>query len=524
MPRLSKSRLQDLQQCPKRLWLQVRHPELREDSAVAQLVFAAGHRVGEVARTLAPGGTLIDPRVPGTDRPDLAEALRLTRELLAAAPRRPLYEATFERDGVLVRADLLLPAPGGWRLAEVKSTSSVRDYHLADVAIQRWVLQGQLKDDSWAAGPLAPLAGVELWHVNTGWTWPGGPDYAGLFVREDLTAATEPLLDQVPRWVREAERILQGNEPAIAMGEQCRTPFDCPFQAHCAAQAGPQPKYPVTLLPNTKGKKLAAQLLAEGFDDLRSVPPERIEDPELAMIARVTREGAPLLEPQAAKSLNRLGWPRAYLDFETIGFAVPQWPGTRPYQQLPFQWSCQIEDGPPGEGPSKEGPSEEGPSEEGQVREAAFLDLSGADPRRACAEALARELPAAGPVIVYNAGFERSVLRALAGEFPDLARPLNRIARRLVDLLPLVRAHYYHPDMRGSRSIKAVLPTIPGGADYGLLDEVQHGAAAQAAYLEAIDPETGEARRAELEGALRRYCAMDTWAMVALARFLASGK
>ncbi|MFP5461220.1 MAG: hypothetical protein ACLGII_06535, partial [Gammaproteobacteria bacterium] len=112
MPRLSKSRLQDLQQCPKRLWLQVRHPELREDSAVTQLVLAAGHRVGQVARTLAPRGILIDPRVPGTDRPDLAEALRLTRELLAAAPRRPLYEATFERDGVLVRADLLLPDGG----------------------------------------------------------------------------------------------------------------------------------------------------------------------------------------------------------------------------------------------------------------------------------------------------------------------------------------------------------------------------------------------------------------------------
>src|SRR5690606_40433260 len=202
-------------------------------------------------------------------------------------------------------------------------------------------------------------------------------------------------------------------------------------------------------------------------------PPERIEDPELATIARVTREGAPLLEPQAAEKLSGLGWPRAYLDFETIGFAVPQWPGTRPYQQVPFQWSCQIE---------------EGPSGEGQVREAAFLDLSGADPRRACAEALARELPASGPVIVYNAGFERSVLRALAGEFPDLARPLNRIAHRLVDLLPLVRAHYYHPDMRGSRSIKAVLPTIPGGVDYAVLDEVQHGAAAQAAYIEAIRP------------------------------------
>ncbi len=155
-----------------------------------------------------------------------------------------------------------------------------------------------------------------------------------------------------------------------------------------------------------------------------------------------------------------------------------------------------------------------------RLEEHEFLDLSGANPSRACAEALARELPGEGAVIAYSAQFERGVIERLATVFPDLAKPLRSIAARLFDLLPVVRAHYYHPDMRGSRSIKAVLPTIGAGLDHETLDEVQEGTAAQAAYLEAIAQGTSAARRAELEAGLRRYCGMDARAMLEVARFL----
>ena len=94
-------------------------------------------------------------------------------------------------------------------------------------------------------------------------------------------------------------------------------------------------------------------------------------------------------------------------------------------------------------------------------------------------------------------------------------------AQRLFDLLPVVRNHYYHRDMRGSRSIKSVLPTIGAGLDHASLGEVRDGTAAQAAYAECIAPATAPARRRELEEGLRRYCAMDTLGLVELARFLA---
>jgi len=96
------------------------------------------------------------------------------------------------------------------------------------------------------------------------------------------------------------------------------------------------------------------------------------------------------------------------------------------------------------------------------------------------------------------------------------------LADRLVDLHPIVKDHYYHPDMHGSWSIKAVLPTIAPELDYSKLGEIQEGTAAQQAYVEAISPDTKEGRREELRIGLLKYCKHDTRAMMILVRFLES--
>jgi hypothetical protein len=97
---------------------------------------------------------------------------------------------------------------------------------------------------------------------------------------------------------------------------------------------------------------------------------------------------------------------------------------------------------------------------------------------------------------------------------------------RLVDLLPLVQAHYYHPDMRGSWSLKSVLPTIAPDLAYDEgLGAVQEGLGAQDAWaaLAGLAPEAaggGEQRRQSLRAALLAYCARDTLAVARLVRFL----
>ena len=110
----------------------------------------------------------------------------------------------------------------------------------------------------------------------------------------------------------------------------------------------------------------------------------------------------------------------------------------------------------------------------------------------------------------------------LADMFPDIAGELQAIINRLVDLHPVTKANYYHPDMLGSWSIKAVLPTIAPEMDYELLEGINVGTEASSAYLEAINPETSEERREEIRVDMLRYCKHDTAAMLKLVQFFAA--
>lgn len=487
--RLSKSRLLAFLQCPKRLHLALHRPDLAEEDEGAARRMVVGHGVGEIARRLQPAGVLI-----GHDD-DLGSALAETAQLVKASPRVPLFEATFEHEGVLVRADLMLPQGRGWRMVEVKSSASVKDYHLQDCAIQTWVARH--------AGMRVHSTAVA--HVDTAFVYPGGEKYQGLLKEVDVDEDIEALAGEVPGWVSAAKAVLAGPEPAIAVGGQCDDPFPCPFYAHCSRDLPPGPEYPVELLPGVAGKRLAAALRASGIDDLRDAPEERFETDQLHRIWQTTANGEAFLDPASAGQMAQYGWPRHYLDFESVQFAVPIWAGTRPYQQLVFQWSCHTEE------------------KDGRVWHREFLDTSGEDPQRRFAESLIEALDDDGPVFVYNQGFEATRLKELSEMFPDLARRLGGIVGRMVDLLPITKRFYYHPEMKGSWSIKAVLPTVDAEMSYDGLETVSHGQEAQAAYLELIAQDTPTGRKTELERGLLEYCRHDTWALVKLAKMLSEG-
>lgn len=482
---LSKSRLISWRQCPKRLWLEVNRPDLRVITPDLERRFQVGHQVGAIAQDLENNGLLIEHET------NLTAALQATREALSQYPARPLFEPAFQHDGLLVRIDLLVPQGAGFQLVEVKSTGSVKEYHIVDAAIQAWV----------AAQAGVPVDEVCIGHVNTGFVYPGNADYRGLITKAPITEDIAPHLEEVPRWVAGARETLAGEQPAIEAGGHCTDPFECPFLGHCSPA---QPEYPVGLLPDRAGKSLARQLLSEGYEDLREVPAERMPTAPLQRVHRITVSGMAEIGPGAAECINALAWPRYYLDFETIAFTVPIWTGTRPFQALPFQWSCH------------------GESNTGELFHREFLDISGEPPMRRFAESLVETLGSSGPILVYSP-YEKRILNELANTYPDLAPALLALAGRLVDLLPVTKQHYYHPDMKGSWSIKAVLPTVAPDLDYASLGEVQDGTSAQFAYLELIDPDIENDRKQQLETQLREYCKLDTLALVRLAGFLATG-
>jgi hypothetical protein len=481
--RLSKSKISAFLQCPKRLWLEVHRPELKEETEATQVAFAVGHQVGEVARAQYPKGILV-----GHDD-NLNAAVGQTRMLLKNATRTPIFEATFEHQNTLVRADLMLPWGRSWHLAEVKSTGGPKPYHLNDLAVQSWV----------AKESGVPVARATVRHIDTSFVYPGGGNYRGLFVDASVRAEMKDLVPKVPGWVNSARATLEGPEPRRDMGAHCDDPYACPFKEYCQKQAGRQPKYPVEILPGQKGKKLAREFRSEGLLDLRKVPSDRFDSELLARIHEATVSGKPYRDAAGArKAISAWKYPRAYLDFETIQFAVPIWKGTKPYQQVPFQWSCHIR------------------NKDGATEHRDFLDLSGQNPSRACAERLIADLRGCKTIVAYSAQFERAVIQRLADAFPDMRNALRALADRVCDILPIVRDHYYHRQMEGSFSIKAVLPALAPKLDYAVLEHVQDGNDAQQAYLEAVHPLTAMSRKAELEKALRQYCRLDSRAMIAI--------
>lgn len=485
-PRLSKSKINAGLQCERRLWLETFRRDAMEVTAEAQAAFDTGNEVGEIARQLFGPGVLIG------HQDALDRAVAQTEELIAARPRLAVFEAAFRHSDVLVRADVLKPVSRGYDLIEVKSATRVKDEYFNDCAIQAWVISN--------AG--LPLRRIHVAHINNEYVYRGDGDYTGLLVTEDVTDAVRERLTQVPGWVKRFKQVLQGDEPEIKTGAHCDTPYSCACFAYCRAQEPAGPKYPVDILPHA-GKLLLA-LQEEGYADLCKVPASRLKNPRHLRIRAASISGQPFLDPEAAKEISKLAFPRYYLDFETVSFAVPRWAGTRPYQQLPFQWSCHVE------------------RADGSLEAKMFLDLSGQPPMRAFAESMLDALGRRGPILVYNAPFEKGRIAELADMFPDLARPLQALLPRVVDLLPIAREHYYHPDMMGSWSIKKVIPTIAPDLDYAGLEDVASSGDAPLAYLEAIHPDTAASRRAELDQALRRYCANDTIAMVRLVQAFAT--
>jgi len=486
MRTFSKSKLLALRQCPKRLWLEVHRPDLREDSAATEASYQVGFQVGDIAQRIYDPegqGALIDVQSEGFSR-----AFERTTELLHTT--QPIFEAGFSAGGALAFADVMLPeqmeGKQVWRMVEVKSSTSVKDYHRDDVAVQAFVAQ--------SAG--VPLQSIALAHIDSSWVYPGDEDYSGLLVEADLTAEAFSRTEEVKAWIAQAQSIdAMPSEPVIGIGAHCDTPFECGFYDYCSRDE-PKAQYPVYWLPYFGAK--ARELAAQGVIDLQDVPDDRLNPKQQRVKAHTLAHTVFFDAAGAAADLAVHSLPAYFLDFETIQFAVPIWRGTRPYQQNTFQFSLHTL------------------SESGQLDHTEFLDLSGGDPSEPFAQALIAACGESGPVYVYNAGFETARMNELATRYPQFSTALLAINARVVDLLPIARERYYHPSQQGSWSIKKVLPAVVPGLRYDALDGVQDGGMAMEAFLEAIHPDTPTERKNQIEQQLLAYCKLDTYAMVRL--------
>lgn len=484
-PRLSKSKYISGLQCHKRLHLDIYQPYLATPpDAGTQAILDMGTDVGELARRRFHGGRLVAAGYRQTEA-----ALAQTAALMADESVPAIFEAAIKADGVLVRVDILERvrtedgAPAAWRLIEVKSSTKVKDVHLDDLALQRHVLVG--------AG--LTIVSCHLMRINTSYTYAGGEvDLNELFAIEDLSSIVQERQTAVPDRIAGMKAMLRlPAAPEIDPDRHCFTPYECPFWAHCTSQ---KPARWIFHLPGAK--QIAEQLAGQGVVTIDEIP----EGTKLSTVQRKVKDNVEWVSEKLEAALKTVRLPVHHLDFETVMLAVPRFAGTRPYQALPVQWSNHIE------------------SDRGELLHHEFLHIDGTDPRKPLAEALLESLGSKGSICVYSP-YEKSVIEQLAEVLPSLRTALKALVKRIWDLHPVVKEHYYHPEFGGSYSLKEVLPALAPSLRYDDLD-IREGGQAASEYYKMVFVETDWIERAKIQEALLAYCKRDTLAMVELRREL----
>ena len=483
--RLSKSKFLSGVQCHRRLYLEIHQPALATPpDASMQAILDMGTEIGVLAQQRFRGGVLVKSGFRQREA-----AIAETAALLQDQGILAIFEGAFEHEGVLVRVDILERVRNGeggsscWRLIEVKSATRVKDVHLDDLSIQSHVVQG--------AG--LRLEATCLMHIDTGYLYQGGEvDLQALFSIEDVSEAVTDRRGLVPeRLAAMKATLLNGDPPMIEPGQHCHTPYECPFWAHCTKE---KPQRWIYQLPGKK--EIVSQLVRQGIMTIDDIPDEiRLSD-----VQRKVKDNVEWMSSDLGRILRSLSYPIHHLDAETVMLARPRFPSTRPYQSLPVQWSNHIE------------------LESGEVMHQEFLHGEASDPRRRWVEALIESLGETGSIVVYSA-YEESLIRQLAEAFPEFKSALNSIMKRLWDLLPVIKNHYYHPAFNGSYSIKSVLPAVLPSLGYDDL-AIQEGGQAAAEYYRMVFVETDWVERDSIREALLRYCERDTLAMVELRRAL----
>ncbi len=443
-----------------------------------------GQEIGRLARQLYEGGVLI--QVSPTDH---EQAVAETERLIGSGAET-LFEAAFQADDLVVRCDILSKVGGSWDLVEVKSSTKIKDEHVEDIAFQALVLQragisvGRLflchLDSSQERGE-APVPPSQLFHL------------------EDVTDGARALLPQVEDWAKEFYRIAEGQlEPDVRTNLHCVSPSRCPFYEHCHVQ---RPEHDIVTLPSIRAKAVT-EFREQGYESILDIPEEAKMQPLQRRAWEVVRFDRPHIGKGLAHALSAIQFPAHFIDFEAVAPAIPLFPGTRPYQTLPFQWSDHQLSHPGAEPDHAE-----------------FLHTAPGDPRAAFADSLLQRIRSAATVVFYSS-YELTTVRGLAASaVPGADELVEILESRGFDLYKLVKDEVYHADFRGSFSIKKVLPALVPELSYDGL-EIKDGDTAAVEYLRMHAPGTVDAESKKIAQNLLTYCKLDTLAMVELYRAL----
>lgn len=473
--------------CVKSLYLYKNHYDLKDNiSDAQQAIFDQGYQIGELARRLFPKGedASIEPRY------DYFASINKTNKLIKDGVT-VIYEAGFLFNGLYAAIDILVLKNNNAYIYEVKSTTTVKDYNIIDVAVQYYILNGlgyKVKNASAV-------------YINNEYVRKGDIEPNKLFKSDSLINEAKDLQSFIAEQLLVANNILLKKEiPSIEIGTQCSKFYGCDYESYCW-KAFDNVEYPVTSISRI-GERLY-DLIEKNILDIRNIPENfPLTANQHIQVSTIKNTSTIFNKKEVKQFLNHIEYPVYFFDFETIATAIPLFDNSRPYQQIPFQYSLHIKK-----------------NKTSVIEHFEFLGDGKNDPRKDLIEQLIVQIGKKGTILCYNKSFEIGRLNDLANAFPEYSEKILEIIVRIVDLIePFRSKNVYHWQMNGSASIKSVLPAFIPELSYKDL-EIQEGGSASQAYLNLLE-KTNEVEIEKTRKALLKYCERDTIAMVELLNFL----
>ncbi|MDX1699882.1 MAG: DUF2779 domain-containing protein [Melioribacteraceae bacterium] len=477
---LSKSTFLKGQQCDKHLFLYKHHYNWQDPiSEGQQAVFDRGHKVGELAQLLFPGGVNVKPSSPRAYRKAVEDTNKAIDE-----GAEVIYEAAFIYNEVLVYADILIRNGNRWKVFEVKSSTSISDTNILDISVQYYVIDN--------AG--LEIEDISIIYINNKYIKVGELNLNELFITQSLLP--DAIENQL--WIdEEVERlkgvISQEELPNIEIGLQCTDPYRCSFIGHCWKDIPPNSVFDISRMHLSK----KFELYDQGIIRLNDIPEEYVLPASQQLQVNAHRSGESFIDEVSIKEfLDTIDYPLYFMDFESFQPAVPLYDNSSPYQQIPFQFSLHYQK-----------------NLNGELLHEEFLADPPEDPRPQFIEKLLSTTGETGKIIVYNKSFEISRLKEIARDFQQYESEIILLIERIEDIMiPFQKKWYYTPEMQGSYSIKAVLPAIVPELNYNEL-EIADGESASIAY-EKLIYETDAIKIQKIRKNLLTYCQLDTLSMV----------
>ncbi len=478
---LTKSKYLTGLQCPRLLWVVFNQKNTLPEFDFGTLhTFKQGHLVGELAKELFSKGIDI-PIMP------FVENIKKTKTLLKK--RKTLFEAGFKAENLFARVDILKPVKKNeWDLIEVKSSTSVKNENIQDVSFQKLVLEKNgLK-----------IRKCYLLHVNNKFVKNGKIEPKKFFSQTDISKEVKEIEKNIEERINEMFKIIALKKiPKTKIGQHCKTPYECPLKQNCWSFL---PKNNVTNLYRM-GKK-SFELINEGIFAIKKIQIEqKLSTKQLIQLNCEKTKKTHANKTKIKEFLKTLKYPFYFLDFETFNTAIPIYNKTKPYQQIPFQFSLHVID-----------------SKNAKPKHYSFLANSSKKIRENFLKELKKVLGNKGSIIVFNESFEKMILKQLGEFLPKETKWVNSTLNRIVDLLIVFRNFdYYNQKQEGSASIKKVLPAMTG-KNYDKMN-IADGQTASLEFLYTIHGELFNKKPTQKEIAktrkdLEKYCKMDTLAEV----------